>query len=125
MTLDFSRTTFLKLKAKKLGDVVLTKTIFEHVIVEREREHIIYNEQLFRETLRNPDNIKESNEDCNLYFYSKKTQRYYLKPDTTVDVSKFRYFTVLVDRNRRFIITMYSCPRIQGGNQVWPTKTQS
>ncbi len=118
MTLDFSKVTFLELKAKKLGYVVLTKRTFEHVIIEREREHILYNEQLFRETLRNPDNIKESNEDPNLYFYSKKTHKYYLKPDTTVDVSKFRYFTVLVDRNRLFIITMYPCPKILGGKQV-------
>jgi len=44
MTLDFSKVTFLKLKAKKLGYVVLTKKTFKHVIEEREREHIKYNE---------------------------------------------------------------------------------
>ena len=120
MTLDFSKITFLKLKAKKLGDVVLTKKTFKHVVEEKEREHVKYNEQLLKETLHNPDNIKEDNKDPNIYFYIKKTQKYYLKPDITVNVRMFRYFTVLVEKNRRFIITMYPCSKALGGKQVWP-----
>lgn len=38
MTIDFSKVTFLKLKAKKLGYVALTKKTFKHVTEERERE---------------------------------------------------------------------------------------
>ena len=37
MTIDFSKVTFLKLKAKKLGYVALTKKTFKHVTEERER----------------------------------------------------------------------------------------
>ncbi|GAI00413.1 unnamed protein product, partial [marine sediment metagenome] len=39
MTIDFSKVTFLKLKARKLGYVALTKKTFKHVTEEREREH--------------------------------------------------------------------------------------
>jgi len=89
--------------------------------LKKEREHVKHNEQLLEETLRNPDYIKEDNEDPNVYFYIKKTQKYYLEPDiTTVNVRRFRYFTVLVDKNRLFIITMYPCSKILGGKQVWP-----
>ena len=92
---------------------------------EREREHVKYNEQLLKETLQNPDDIKEVNENPNLYFYIKKTQKYYLKPGITVNIRKFRYFTILVEKNRRFILTIYPCPRIQGGKQVWPHQNQN
>ena len=122
MTLDFSKVTFLKLKAKKLGHVVLTKKTFKHITEGRGREHILYNVELLKETLRNPDNIKEDNKDPNVYFYSKKTQRYYLKPGTTMDVAKFPYFTILANKDLQFIITMYLCPRIRGGKQVWPNQ---
>ena len=126
MSIDFSKVTFLKLKAKKLGYVSLTKKTFKHVIEEREREHVKYNEQLLKETLQNPDNIKEDNEDPNVHFYIKKTQKYYLKPDiTTVNVRRFRYFTVLVDKTRLFIITMYPCSKILGGKQVWPHQNRN
>jgi len=63
--------------------------------LKKEREHVKHNEQLLEETLRNPDYIREYNEDPNVYFYIKKTQKYYLEPDiATVNVRRFRYFTV-------------------------------
>jgi len=46
MTIDFSKVTFLKLKAKKLGYVSLTKKTFKHVTEERENTLNIMNSSL-------------------------------------------------------------------------------
>lgn len=119
MTLDFSQASSLKLKAKKLGYVVFGKKTFEHIIKERLREHIKYNERLLKETLENPDTIKQDDECPNIYLYVKRIQKYYLSPDITVNVKKFRYFTVVVEKNYRFIITIYPSSKIAGGKQIW------
>lgn len=54
MTIDFSKVTFLKLKAKKLGYVALTKKTFKHVTEEKERENTL---NIMNSSLRKPSRI--------------------------------------------------------------------
>lgn len=54
MTIDFSRVTFLKLKAKKLGYVSLTKKTFKHVTEERKRENTL---NIMNSFLKKPSRI--------------------------------------------------------------------
>lgn len=44
--------------------------------LKKEREHVKHNEHFLKETVQNPDYIKEDNEDPNVYFYIKKAQKY-------------------------------------------------
>lgn len=118
MTLDFSQTISFRLKAKNLGYVTLSKKTWDHVIKERDREHVKYNDQLLKETLQNPDNIKQSDDDPSVYLYVKKTQEYRIRPGITVDTHRFRYFTIVVQKDRRFIVTIYLSSTIAGGKEV-------
>lgn len=124
MGFDFSQTSSFRLNAKNLGYVTLSKKTWDHVIKERDREHAKYNEQLIKETLQNPDNIKQSDDDPSVYLYIKKTQEYRIRPDITVDMQRFRYFTIVVQKDRRFIITIYPSSVIIGGKQIWPRQSQ-
>ncbi len=123
MSFDFSQTSSFRLKAKKLGYVTLGKKTWNHATKERHREHIEYNEQLLKETLRNPDNIIQE-DDPSIYLYIKKIKKYRIRPDITVDAQRFRYFTIVVQKDRRFIITIYPSPVIAGGKQIWPRQSQ-
>ena len=120
MGFDFSQKTAFKLKAKQLNYVTLGKKTWDHIVREKEREHIKYNEKLLKETLQNPDIIKEDEEDPNILLYFKKVQKYYLDPSITISVKNFSYFTIVVQKKYRFIMTIYLSSKIKGGKQIWP-----
>ena len=120
MSFDFSQKTEFKLKAKQLNYVTLGKKTWDHIIREKEREHIEYNEELLKKTLQNPDIIKEDEEDPNVLLYFKKVQKYYLDPTITINVRNFNYFTIVVQKKYRFIMTIYPSSKTKGGKQIWP-----
>ena len=120
MAFDFSRMTSFRLRAKLLRYVILGKKTWRHIIKERHRGHVQYNEKLIRETLQNPDSIRQNEDDLDVYFYIKKAEKYWVGPGISVTTKEFRYLIVVVEKNRRFIITMYTSPKIQGGKQIWP-----
>jgi len=124
MSFDFSQRNSFRLKAKKLGYVTLGKKTWEHATEERHREHIRYNEQLLKETLQNPERIIQE-DDPSIYLYVKKIKKYRIKPGITVDAQRFRYFTIVVQKDLRFIITIYHSAYIKrGGRQIWPHQNQ-
>lgn len=116
MSFDFSQRNSFRLKAKKLGYVTLGKKTWEHATEERHREHIRYNEQLLKETLQNPDRIIQE-DDPSIYLYVKKIKKYHIKPGITVDAQRFRYFTIVVQKDLRFIITIYHSAYIKRGDR--------
>lgn len=120
MAFDFSRTTSLRLGAKLLRYVTLGKKTWHHIIKERHRGHVQYNEKLIRETVQNPDSIRQNEDDLDVYLYIKKAEKYWVGPGISVTTKEFRYFIVVVEKKRRFIITMYTSLKIQGGKQIWP-----
>jgi len=120
MAFDFSRTTSFRLGAKLVRYVTLEKKTWHHIIKERHRGHVQYNEKLIRETVQNPDSIRQNEDDLDVYLYIKKAEKYWVGPDISVTTKEFRYFIVVVEKNRRFIITMYTSLKIQGGKQIWP-----
>jgi len=120
MAFDFSRTTSFRLGAKLLRYVILGKKTWRHIIKERHRGHVQYNEKLIRGTLQSPDNIRQNEDDPDVYLYIKEAEKYWIKPGISVTTKEFRYFIVVVEKNRRFIITMYTSLKIQGGKQIWP-----
>lgn len=123
MTFDFSQTNFVRLRAKKLGHVTLGKKTWRYVTEEKSREDVKYNEYLLKETLQNPDNIIQE-DDPSIYLYVKKIKKYRIRPGITIDAKEFRYFTIVVQKDRRFIITIYPCSKIVGGKQIWPCQSQ-
>ena len=120
MAFDFSRTNSFRLRAELLRYVILGKKTWRHIIKERHRGHVQYNEKLIRETLQNPDSIRQNEDDLDVCLYIKKAEKYWIKPGISVTTKEFRYFIVVVEKNRRFIITMYTSLKIQGGKQIWP-----
>jgi len=120
MAFDFSRKTSFRLGAKLLRYVTLGKKTWHHIIKERHRGHVQYNEKLIRGTLESPDSIRQNEDDPGVYLYIKEAEKYWIKPGISVTTKEFRYFVVVVEKNRRFIITMYASLKIQGGKQIWP-----
>jgi len=80
MAFDFSQMTSFRLRAKLLRYVILGKKTWRHIIKERHRGHVQYNEKLIRETLQNPDSIRQNEDDLDVYFYIKKVEKYWVGP---------------------------------------------
>jgi len=118
MTFDFSQRTFIRLKAKCLKYVKLGKKTWYHATREKHRWHLEYNEELIKQTLENPDNIKWDKNNPDTHLYIKKIKNYYVGPNITVDMQKFRYFIIIVQKNYRFIRTLYPSSNLPGGKQI-------
>ena len=101
MVFDFSRTSSFRLGAKLVRYVTLGKKTWHHIIKERHRGHVQYNEKLIRETLQNPDSIRQNEDDLDVYLYIKKAEKYWVGPDISVTTKEFRYFIVVVEKNRQ------------------------
>lgn len=101
MSFDFSQRTFFRLEAKYLKYVKLGKKTWHHATKEKYRWHLEYNEQLIKETLQNPHNIKWDKNNPDVYFYVKETERYYVGPNITANLRKFRYLIIVVQKDHR------------------------
>ena len=124
MGFDFSQTKNIRLKAKTLNHVTLGKKTWDkHIIKDRGRDHIKHNEKLLKETLQKPDTIRQDKQDPNILKFYKKTHGYHITPTIKISTKEFRYFVIVIQKNHKYIITMYTSPKIKGGNQIWPPKT--
>ena len=121
MPINFHNKNESSFPAAYLSEVKLgRKTWEQHIIKEKNREHVQYNILLFKSTLKKPDIIEESKSDPECILYYKEIDKYCIRPGCFISTSQYKYFVVVVDQNNKFIKTVYISPSLKGGKKVWP-----
>lgn len=97
----------------KLGSTIHTTKQYWNVITRVKHPTIQGKEEQVREALRDPDVIRKSKSDSNVYLFYKRQNKHYI----AVVVRH-------VSKKQGFIITGYLTRNIKEGKQIWPKTTK-
>ena len=94
----------------KLDKQITTTKGYWNIITNIKHPSVKGKEKEIKETLKNPNQIRQSGNNKKIYLFYKKYKR--------------RYLTVIVRHlnGNGFIITTYFTSKIKEGKQIWPKK---
>lgn len=94
--------------------VSLSKSVWEFKISKPERQHLRYNFDKIKETLRSPDTIRESKRCDDTILYYKAFDTILLQPGTPLPANK-QYICVVVaiENGQKRVKTFYDTNRIK------------
>ena len=120
--INFQNKDTVRFSAAYIGFALLSKNTWED-ITSRKHSHVQYNLPLVKATLASPCLIKRSQhkKDKDTVLFHKPIEKYYLKPGCSVTGSSvLRYFRVVVNKDTKYIETMFPTDKIKGGEKLWP-----
>lgn len=100
-------------------NIKLPKTSWRHVVSDRGRIYFQRHYDKIADTIKKPDQVRQSTQSKNVYLYEKKFDDFYI---TNTVLGRF-YVTVVIDIKLKIVKTFYIALRKrQKGKLIWPQK---
>jgi hypothetical protein len=120
---DFDESGHAKFITKYHKEVTLSRNKWDIICAKPERKHLVFNGEKIATALVNPDEVRKSQDNEDIFFYSKKVDRYVLSEGVTATPRKdMGYFVVIIDAKKGRVCTVYPTSKPKAGLLFDPLK---
>jgi len=118
---DFTDENTVKLEGYDGSVYTLAKRTWELKLSYPERRHVEHNYDQLVQTIKEPDQVRQSTKHGDCFIAYKKFDWYWVVAGVSAPTAiGLKYFAVVCNRKKKLIITFYPTKRMKDGLKLWP-----